>query len=137
MFSKSIKSLCIIMAIFILCSICMPLKVNANSISPYSYFDPNSFSFKGSFRGNVQHHDGNYMAFEAKATSSDGVSREVIISVYIASRNTTEQYKIYTDGVNRKFDYIPIGGSSDVVFYGSCSNSSVTINLDLKMYSWS
>ena len=77
------------------------------------------------------------MAFEAKATSSNGKSHEVIITLYISNTNTTKQYRIYTDGLTRKADHIPIGnGGSDVVIKANCSDASVTINLDLKMYSW-
>lgn len=117
--------------------ICVPVKVNASEITPYAYNDPSAVSFKGSYKGQDVYYDGNYMAFEAIATASDGVSREIIISVYIASSNTTRKYRTYTDGVNRKADYIPIDNGSYVTISASCADTSVTINLDLKMYSWS
>ncbi len=113
------------------------VQVQATKISPFAYYDPNSVSFKGSYSAFLNYYDGNYMAFEAKATSSDGKSHEVIITLYISNTNTTKQYRIYTDGLTRKADHIPIGnGGSDVVIKANCSDASVTINLDLKMYSW-
>ena len=124
------------LSIFCLLLFSFPLQVKASSISPFAYYDPNSVSFKGTYNGVSNYYDGKYMAFEATATSSDGKSHEVIISVYIASTNTTKSYRIYTDGKTRKADYIPIGNGSSAIIRATCSNSSVTVNLDLKMYSW-
>lgn len=117
--------------------LCIPINVNANEIMPYAYYDPSVISFRGSFNGTSNYYDGNYMAFEATATSSDGASKEIIITVYIESTGTTHRYKTYTDGVARKADYIPVGSGSRAIISASCADSSVTINLDLKMYSWS
>lgn len=133
------KNFILMMTVVILFSLCLsiiPQKVQANSIMPFAYYDPNSVSFNGTYRGVSNYYDGNYMAFESKATASDGISREVIITVYISSTNTTKKYKTYTDGVTRKADYIPIGNGSYALISATCADSSVTINLDLKMYSW-
>ena len=134
------KSIILILTFFCILSLfmcCFPLKAQAVEVSPFAYYDPNSVSFKGSYSAFLNYYDGNYMAFEAKSSSSDGKSHEVIITLYIANTNTTKEYSIYTDGLTRKFDHIPIGnGGSDVVIRANCSNASVTINLDLKMYSW-
>ena len=100
---------------------CAPVKVNASEITPYAYNDPSAVSFKSSYTGKSLYYDGNYMAFEATATAS----------------NTTKKYRTYTDGINRKADYIPIDNGSYVIISASCADTSVTINLDLKMYSWS
>ena len=130
-------SIAIVAFMILIGGICVPAKVNASEITPYAYNDPSAVSFQGSYTGRSTYYDGNYMAFEAIATASDGVSREIIISVYIASSNTTKKYRTYSDGVNRKADYIPIDNGSYVVISASCADSSVTINLDLKMYSLS
>ena len=50
--------------------------------------------------------------------------------------NTTHTYRIYTDGVRRKADYIPIKGGSDAVISGYYANSNTKVTIDLKMYSW-
>ncbi len=126
----------IITLIFIIFTFAFPIKVKASEISTNAYYDPNVVTFKGRYTGNSNYYDGRYMAFEATATSSDGKSHEVIISVYIASINTTKNYRIYTDGKTRKADYISIGNGSDAIISATCSDSSVRINLDLKMYSW-
>lgn len=131
------KSIIAIMSFIILMGgICVPIKVNASEITPFAYNDPSAVSFCGSYTGKSMYYDGNYMAFEATATASDGVSREIIISVYIASTNTTKKYKTYSDGVARKADYIPINEGSYAVISANCEDTSVTITLDLKMYSW-
>ena len=133
------KGIAIITTILLFSSIFLitSTKVEASSdVTPFAYYDPNSVSFNGGYRGVSRYYDGNFMAFEARATSSDGVSREILISVYISSLNQTRTFRTYSDGINRKADYISIGGGSDVVISATCSDSSVTINLDLKMYSW-
>lgn len=134
------KKICIIITLIFILTFLIGFsnieKVQASNILPCAYYDPSAISFIGTYRGTANYYDGNYMAFEATATASDGISRELIITVYIASTNTTKQYKTYTDGITRKANNISIGNGSDVVISASCSDSSVTINLDLKMYSW-
>lgn len=116
--------------------IAIPTQVKANGVSTFAYFDPATVSFYGTYRGGSIHYDGDYMAVEVNATAEDGVSRELIIEVYVAYTNTTHRYRTYTDGVTRKADYIPINGGSDAVISAYYANSSVKVNLDLKMYSW-
>ena len=116
--------------------IAVPTQVRANGISTFAYFDPAPVSFYGRFSSSANHYDGNYMAVEANATAEDGISREVILEVYVAYTGKVHTYRTYTDGVTRKADYIPIGGGSDVSIVAYCSDSSVRINLDLKTYSW-
>ena len=111
-------------------------KVQANSISPFAYYDPNPISFYGTYRGVSNYYDGTHMGVEVRATASDGISRQITIEVYIASTNTTKKYSTHSDGVNRKADQIPIGNGSRVVISAYCIDSSVRIDLDLKMYSW-
>ena len=113
----------IIATLFTIFTITFPIQVKASDISTYAYYDPN-------------YYDGRFMAFEATATASDGKSYEVIVSVYIASKNTTKNYRIHTDGKTRKADYISIGNGSDAIISATCADSSVIVNLDLKMYSW-
>lgn len=113
----------------------IPTKVEASEITPFAYVDPAPISFRGSYTGSSYYYDGNYLSFEATATASDGVSREIIISVYIFNTNTTKRFVTYSDGVRRRADNIPINGGSAVVISASCSDSSVTINLDLQMSS--
>lgn len=137
----NIKKNYFIVILIIVSAICLinfgfPTKVKAYEVTPFAYYDPNSVSFKGTYNGTSNYYDGNYMAFEARATASDGKTHEVIVSVYIVSTNTTKNYKIYTDGITRKADYIPIGSGSSAIISAKCSDSSVTVNLDLKMYSW-
>ena len=76
------------------------------------------------------------MAVEVTATAEDGISRELIIEVYVAYTNTTHRFRTYTDGVTRKADYIPISGGSEAIITAICSDSSVKITMDTKMYSW-
>ncbi len=128
------RNLFILFITLILCS--FPIHVRANDISHFAYYDPSSVSFRGTYNGTSNYYDGNYMAFESTATASDGKSHELIISIYIVSTNTTKQYRIYTDGKMRKADHIPIGNGSSAVIRATCSDSSVTVKLDLKMYSW-
>ena len=116
--------------------VAIPTQVKANSASTYGYFDPSTVSFYGIYRGGSIHYDGDYMAVEVNATAEDGISRELIIEIYVAYTNTTHRYRTYTDGITRKADYIPINGGSDAVISAYYANSSVKVNLDLKMYSW-
>ena len=133
------KSIILFLTIFCILSLfmcCFPLKAQAVEISPFSYYDPSPVTFKGTYNY-YDNFDGNYMAFEAKATASDGESHEIIITVYISNTNTTKQYRMYTDGVNRKADHISIGnGGSYVSLKITCADKSANITLDLKTYSW-
>lgn len=133
------KSIILILTFFCILSLfmcCFPLKAQAVEISPFSYYDPSPVTFKGTYNY-YDNFDGNYMAFEAKATASDGESHEIIITVYISNTNTTKQYRMYTDGVNRKADHISIGnGGSYVSLKITCADKSANITLDLKTYSW-
>lgn len=113
-----------------------PTQVQAHPISTCGYYDPAPLSFYGSFSGTSIHYDGQYMAVEAAATAEDGVSRELILKVYVGYTNTTHTYRIYSDGVRRKADYIPIKGGSDVCINGYYANSTTKVTIDLKMYSW-
>lgn len=126
----------IIATLFTIFTITFPIQVKASDISTYAYYDPNTVSFRGRYTDNSNYYDGRFMAFEATATASDGKSYEVIVSVYIASKNTTKNYRIHTDGKTRKADYISIGNGSDAIISATCADSSVIVNLDLKMYSW-
>lgn len=116
--------------------IAVPTQVKANGISTFAYYDPSAVSFYGTFSSMGKHYDGDYMAVEVTATAEDGISRELIIEVYVAYTNTIHRFRTYTDGVTRKADYIPIAGGSDAGITARCSDSSVRINMDLKMYSW-
>ena len=133
------KSIILILTFFCILSLfmcCFPLKAQAVEISPFSYYDPSPVTFKGTYNY-YDNFDGNYMAFEAKAIASDGESHEIIITVYISNTNTTKQYRMYTDGVNRKADHIPIGnGGSYVSLKITFTDKSANITLDLKTYSW-
>ncbi len=81
--------------------------VEASSISPCAYYDPSEISFYGKSNSIVDYYDGNFMAIEAFATATDGVSRDVKISVYVNSTNKMRTYTIKTNGKTKKFDYIP------------------------------
>ena len=116
--------------------IAVPTQVKANGISTFAYYDPSPVSFYGSIDSGSRHYDGDYMAVEVTATAEDGISRELIIEVYVAYTNTIHRFRTYTDGVTRKADYIPISGGSDVVVTAICSDSSVRITMDTVMYSW-
>lgn len=123
-------------AIMMFSLIAVPTQVKANGISTFAYYDPGAVSFYGSISSGSRHYDGDYMAVEVTATAEDGISRELIIEVYVAYTNTTHRFRTYTDGVTRKADYIPIAGGSDAIIIARCSDSSVRINMDTKMYSW-
>ena len=116
--------------------IAVPTQVKANGVSTFAYYDPAPVSFYGTFSSMGKHYDGDYMAVEVTATAEDGISRELIIEVYVGYTNTIHRYRTYTDGITRKADYIPIEGGSDVVITAICSDSSVRITMDTKMYSW-
>ena len=116
--------------------VAIPTQVKANGASTYAYYDPSSVSFYGTFSSMGKHYDGDYMAVEVNATAEDGISRELIIEVYVEYTNTIHRYRTYTDGITRKADYIPIEGGSDAIIIATCSDSSVKITMDLKMYSW-
>ena len=126
----------IVGAIMMFSLIAVPTQVKANGISTFAYYDPAPVSFYGTFSSMGKHYDGDYMAVEVTATAEDGISRELIIEVYVAYTNTIHRFRTYTDGVTRKADYIPIAGGSDAGITARCSDSSVRINMDLKMYSW-
>ena len=134
------KSIILFLTIFCILSLfmcCFPLKAQAVEVSQFSYYDPNIVSFKNVYNLRSQFYDGNYMAFEINSTASDGKSHKLTITLSIANTNTIKQYTAYTDGINRKFDHIPIGtGGSYVTIVVKCSDPSVTVNMDLKMYSW-
>lgn len=116
--------------------VAIPTQVKANSASTYAYYDPGPVSFYGVVNSGARHFDGDYMAVEVNATAEDGISRELIIEVYVAYTNTIHRYRTYTDGVTRKADYIPIEGGSDAIITARCSDSSVRITMDTEMYSW-
>lgn len=123
-------------AIMLFSLIAVPTQVRANGISTFAYYDPAPVSFYGSYISGSKHYDGNYMAVEVTATAEDGISRELIIEVYVEYTNTVHRFRTYTDGVTRKADYIPISGGSQAVIMANCSDSSVRITMDTKMYSW-
>ena len=116
--------------------IAVPTQVKANGISTFAYYDPSAVSFYGTYISGSRHYDGDYMAVEVNATAEDGISRELIIEVYVEYTNTIHRFRTYTDGVTRKADYIPISGGSDAIIMATCSDSSVRITMDTKMYSW-
>lgn len=116
--------------------IAIPTQVKANGVSTFAYYDPSPVSFYGTCISVSKHYDGDYMAVEVNATAEDGISRELIIEVYVAYTNTTHRFRTYTDGVTRKADYIPISGGSEAIITARCSDSSVRITMDTKMYSW-
>ena len=116
--------------------VAIPTQVKANSASTYAYYDPSSVSFYGTCISGSRHYDGDYMAVEVNATAADGISRELIVEVYVEYTNTIHRFRTYTDGITRKADYIPISGGSDAVITVTCSDASVLITMDTKMYSW-
>ena len=126
MFKLKKYVIAIVVFIMLIGGICAPIKANASEITPYAYNDPYAVSFCENYTGKSLYYGGNYMAFETTSTASDGVSREIIISVYIASTNTTKKYRTYSDGVNIKADYIPIADGSYVVISASCYNCNST-----------
>lgn len=111
------------------------VKVNATDIVPFASYNPNPVSFYGTYTGTSNYYDGTTMGFQASATASDGISRELIIEVYVFSTNTTHRYRTYTDGVNRGAENIPINNGSNVRISAYCSDASIKVTLKLKMYS--
>lgn len=114
----------------------VPTQVKANGISTFAYYDPSAVSFYGTYISGSRHYDGDYMAVEVTATAEDGISRELIVEVYVEYTSTIHRFRTYTDGITRKADYIPISGGSDAVITVTCSDSSVRVTMDTKMYSW-
>ena len=130
------KSMYFIVGLVMILSLIIPTQVRASEISTFAYYDPSAVSFYGSCTSVSKHYDGNYMAVEVNATAEDGVSRELIIEVYVEYTNKIHRFRTYTDGVTRKADYIYIAGGSDAIITATCSDSSVRITMDTKMYSW-
>ena len=79
--------------------------------------------------------DGNYMAFEFTCIAQDGGNYPVYIDLYRDLYGTTNVFTVYTDGIKRKYDGIPIGGGSDISFYFTC-NANTIIFYNLVFYSW-
>lgn len=128
-----ISILCIIFSL----GICLlaPLKVEASSITPFTYKKTATIYFKGTYSTNKYYYDNDYLTIIANATSSDGVSRDVILTVNVISQNSHKSYRIYTDEKSRKASIIYLNGGSDVIITATCSDSSVTVALNLEMYS--
>ena len=111
--------------------------VQASGIQTYAYYSPSPFQFSGISNSIARNYDGNYMAIEARATSSSGTAHNVKIHVFIYSRNITETYTFPSNGSTYKFDYIYLGneGSSDTGIVFEC-NSADTITMKMTSYSW-
>lgn len=127
-----------VLVIVIMLSICMIgsySQVKASEITPFAYYDPSAVSFYGNHNFGSKYYNGNNMSIEAIATAEDGVSREIITEIYVLSTNTTYRYRTYTDGVHRIVNNIPLNGGSNVSIIAYCSDSSIKVTLDLKMYS--
>lgn len=107
------------------------------SVQPRAYYINGPFQFSGVSNSVAKNYDGNYMAIEARATSSSGTAHNVKIHVFIYSRNITETYTFPSNGSTYKFDYIYLGneGSSDTGIVFEC-NSSDTITMHMTSYSW-
>ena len=116
--------------------IAIPTQVKANGVSTFAYYDPGPASFYGSMSSGSRYFDGDYMAVEVNATAEDGISRELIIEIRVGTTGKIHTYRTYTDGITRKADYIPISGGSEAIITAICSDSSVRITMDTKMYSW-
>lgn len=131
---KSIICLAIIL-LSLSCFCCT--SVEASGIQSRAYYENGPFQFSGHSNAIVKNYDGNYMAIEAKATSSSGSSVPVRIEVFLYNRNVTETYTVYSNGSTIKFDYIYLGSSasSDVAIMCFC-DSSDTITIELTSYSW-
>ena len=111
--------------------------VLVSGVQTYAYFSPGPFKFSGISNSIARNYDGNYMAIEARATSSSGTAHTVKIHVFIYNRNITETYTFPCNGSTYKFDYIYLGSaaSSDTVIAFEC-NSSDTITMKMTSYSW-
>lgn len=107
------------------------------SVQSRAYYINGPFQFSGVSNSVAKNYDGNYMAIEARATSSSGTAHNVKIHVFIYSRNITETYTFPSNGSTYKFDYIYLGneGSSDTGIVFEC-NSSDTITMHMTSYSW-
>ena len=111
--------------------------VQASGVQTYAYYENGPYRFSGVTNSVMHNYDGNYMAIEAKATSSSGAARSVKIHVYLYNRGVVETYTFPSNGSTYKFDYIYLGSanSSDVGIVFEC-NSSDTITLEMTSYSW-
>jgi len=132
------KSVISLFVVILLCStilISLPQTVNASNVTPFAVFDPNPVNFYGRYTSPTYYYDGTSMGFIATASAADGVTRELIIEVYVAETDTTHRYRTYTDGVIRGIEGIPLNGGSSATYIAYCSDSSVRITLDLRMFS--
>lgn len=111
--------------------------VEASGAQTYAYYINGPFQFSGISNSVAKNYDGNYMAIEARATSSSGTAHEVKIHVFLYNRNVTETYTFPSNGSTYKFDYIYLGSSasSDTGIVFEC-NSSDTITMYMTSYSW-
>lgn len=129
---KILKKVFFVFAIMVICFMGIPNKVNASTMA---YYHPNTLTFTGTAYSGPRYYDGTYMAMELVATSADGVSRAINVTLTIQSTGVTKHYTIYTDGVRRKMDYIYIdGGSSAQIAFSNTSGVNATV--DIITYSW-
>lgn len=111
------------------------LAAEDNGVSPFAYETFYSKAFISRYYTGVFYMDGNYMAFEITCISEDKQDHPVYVDLYRDRYGNTTTFTVHSDGVKRKYDYIPITGSSAVDFTLRC-NANTKISFNLVFYSW-
>lgn len=107
------------------------------SIAPFSYYDPDSFTFSNRNVGNTRWYDGGHMAAEITA-SSETTGLKIHVTAHIIGKGSVS-WDVPVDGRMHKKDWISLGTSSgrNVYFEYSCDqNTAASITVHNKSYSW-
>lgn len=106
-------------------------------VAPYSYYDPESFTFNERNVGNTRWYDNGHMAAEIQA-SSDITGLKMHVVAHIVGKGSVS-WDVPVDGKVHKKDWISLGTSSgrNVYFEYTCAqNTSARITVHNKSYSW-
>ena len=111
------------------------LAAEDDGVSPFAYETFYSKAFIGSYNTGAYYMDGNYMAFEITCISEDKQDHPVYVHLYRAYCDQITTFTVHSDGVKRKYDYIPVGNDSAANFILSC-DANTKISFNLVFYSW-
>ena len=111
------------------------LAAEDDGVSPFAYEAFYSQAFIGQYDMGVYYMDGNYMAFEITCISEDKQDHPVYVHLYRQYCDQTTTFTVHSDGVKRKYDYIPVGNGSAASFKLTC-DSNTKISFNLVFYSW-
>ena len=107
------------------------------SVTPYSYYDPESFTFNHRNVGNTRWYDNGHMAAEICA-KSDITGLKMHVTAHIIGKGAVS-WDVPVDGKVHKKDWISLDTHSgrNVYFEYTCNqNTSARITVHNKSYSW-